>query len=226
MATRKSEKEQRRQQRLAQERVQEARSKRRERRIYIGLGTSLLVLAAVAVVMVSSSSSSSSSPSLPPAAPSSQAVALASGAPAGASARGVLTANLRQANQILNTTIQAEVARLPGVPVVINQWASWCTNCKAEFPFFQQAGRQDANKVAFVGLDSQDSQSNAQAFLRQFPVDYPSVFDPSASQAQSLGGGQGWPTTIYMNAKHQITYVHEGAYPTLQALQQDISHYA
>jgi thiol-disulfide isomerase/thioredoxin len=109
--------------------------------------------------------------------------------------------------------------------VVINQWASWCTNCKFEFPFFQQAGRADANRVAFVGLDSQDSRSNAQAFLAQFPVDYPSVFDPSASQAQSLGGGQGWPTTIFMNAKHQITNVHVGAYPALQALQQDVARY-
>ena len=95
-----------------------------------------------------------------------------------------------------------------------------------EFPFFQQAGRQDSGRVAFVSLDSQDSQSSAQAFLRQFPVDYPSVFDPSASQAQSLGGGQGWPTTIFLNAKHQITDVHVGAYPTLGALRQDIDRYA
>jgi thiol-disulfide isomerase/thioredoxin len=137
-----------------------------------------------------------------------------------------LTANVRQANQILDTTIQAKVAQLPGVPVVINQWASWCTNCRCEFPFSQRAGRQDSGRVAFVGLDSQDSQSSAQAFLRQFTVDYPSVFDSSASQAQSLGGGQGWPTTIFLNARHEITNVHVGAYPTLQALQQDINRYA
>jgi thiol-disulfide isomerase/thioredoxin len=133
---------------------------------------------------------------------------------------------VRQADQILDTNIEAKVAQLAGLPVVINQWASWCTNCRFEFPFFQQAGRQEANRVAFVGLDSQDSQSSAQAFLRQFPVDYPSVFDPSASQAQSLGGGQGWPTTIFLNAKHQITDVHVGAYPTLRALRQDIARYA
>ncbi len=88
------------------------------------------------------------------------------------------------------------------------------------------AGRTPGvGRVAFVGLDSQDSQSNAQTFLSQFPVDYPSVFDPDASQAQSLGGGQGWPTTIYLNARHQITNIHVGAYPTLQALQQDVARY-
>jgi cytochrome c biogenesis protein CcmG, thiol:disulfide interchange protein DsbE len=224
MANRRSEKERLRQERLARERAREERARRRERRIYVGVGAGLLVLAVVTVVIVSSRGGST--PSLTPAAPSSQALALASSAPVGGSTRTELTANVRQADQILSSTIQTKVAQLAGLPVVINQWASWCTNCRAEFPFFQQAGRQDSGRVAFVGLDSQDSQSNAQAFLRQFPVDYPSVFDPSASQAQSLGAGQGWPTTIFLNAKHQVTYVHEGAYPTLQALQQDIDHYA
>jgi thiol-disulfide isomerase/thioredoxin len=224
MAARRSEKERLRQERLAREQAKEHRAKRRERRIYLGVGAVLLVLAVVAVVIVSSKGTSSAS--LPPAAPASGAPAAASSAPSGSPVPGVLTANARQANQILDTTIQAKVAQLPGVPVVINQWASWCTNCRFEFPFFQQAGRTDANRVAFVGLDSQDSQSSAQTFLRQFPVDYPSVFDPSASQAQSLGGGQGWPTTIFLNAKHQITNVHVGAYPSLQALQLDIDRYA
>jgi len=138
-----------------------------------------------------------------------------------------LVANTRSANQILvGPDIQAKLAQLRGLPVVVNQWASWCTNCRAEFPFFQTAGRAYAGRVAFVGLDSQDSRANAIAFLREFPVDYPSVFDPSASQAQSLGGGQGWPTTIYFNAAHKITFVHEGSYPTLASLEQDIQSYA
>lgn len=227
MATRKGGRERARQERLARERAEAARAKRRERRLYIGLAAGLLALAVVTVVIVGSQSSGGGSgASLAPTAPTaSQTVAPASSRPAGASAGAVLTANVRQANQIVDTTIQAKLAQLPGVPIVINQWASWCTNCRFEFPFFQQAARQDASRVAFVGLDSQDSQSSAQAFLHQFPVDYPSLFDQSASQAQSLGGGQAWPTTIFLNAKHQITNVHVGAYQTLQALQQDIDRY-
>jgi thiol-disulfide isomerase/thioredoxin len=223
MANRKSEKERRRQLRLAQHEASEARAKRRERRIYMGLGAGLLALAVVTTVIVSSNTSSAPPPT--PIADSATQPVLAGPVHTPTAARAVLAANAAKANQILDASIQAEVARLRGVPVVINQWASWCTNCKFEFPFFQQAGRADANRVAFVGLDSQDSRSNAQAFLAQFPVDYPSVFDPSASQAQSLGGGQGWPTTIFMNAKHQITNVHVGAYPALQALQQDVARY-
>lgn len=220
MANRKSEKERRRQLRLGQQQAAEQQAKRRQHRIYGALGAGLVVIAALIVAITASSSGGSPSPA-PAAAP--QPLSGPANRPRGAGA--VLAANAREANQILDTTIQAKVTQLPGVPVVINQWASWCTNCKFEFPFFQQAARQDVGRVAFVGLDSQDSHSNAQAFLSQFPVDYPSVFDPNASQAQSLGGGQGWPTTIYLNARHQITNIHEGAYPTLQALQQDVARY-
>lgn len=232
MATRKSENEARRQRRLAQERDSEERAKRRGNRIYRSLGAVVIAIAvAVTVVIVTSNTSNSvdsvDSSRLAPVAENSSTVAgfptPPGRRPVGAAA--VLVANTRQADRVLDTTIQAKLAQLPGVPVVINQWASWCPNCRAEFPFFQQAGRRYAKRIAFVGLDSQDSQSNAQAFLGRFPVDYPSVFDQNASQAQSLGAGQGWPTTIYLNAKHQITNVHVGAYQSLQSLEQDISHY-
>jgi len=201
----------------------EARAKRRERRIYIGTGLVLLVLAVVTVVIVSSRGSSNGGLSLTPV---TSRPAAAKSPPLSPSAAAELVANTQSANQILlSATIQAKLAQLRGVPVVVNQWASWCSNCRAEFPFFQTAGRVYARRVAFVGLDSEDSRANAVSFLRRFPVDYPSVFDPSASQAQSLGGGQGWPTTIYLNAAHKITFVHEGAYPTLASLEQDIVSY-
>ncbi|MCA1689096.1 MAG: DUF3179 domain-containing protein, partial [Actinobacteria bacterium] len=72
-----------------------------------------------------------------------------------------------------------------------------------------------------VGLDSQDARGDAQAFLKQFPIDYPSVFDQDASQAQSLGAGTAWPTTIYLDKNHKITYVHVGGYASLALLEQD-----
>jgi thiol-disulfide isomerase/thioredoxin len=225
MPANRREKERLRQARLAKRRaIGQASAQRRRRRTLIGVGTQL-ILGVVAVAIVGSSASSSRP--TPTAVASTRAPTDARPASrASSGAREELVANTREANQVLGSTISAKLARLKGVPVVVNQWASWCTNCRAEFPFFQQAGRQYAGRVGFVGLDSQDSRSNAEAFLRQFPVDYPSVFDASASQAQSLGGGQGWPTTIFFNSAHQITNVHVGAYPTLQSLEQDIAAYS
>ncbi len=222
MALNRREKERLRQARLTKERAEnDAAAARNRRRRYAGAAGALLVIALVAVALVSSGGTSPRSS--PPAAAAGPAPP--TGVQPLPNQAAQLSANTRQGNQVLDSTISARLAQLKGVPVVVNQWASWCTNCRAEFPYFQQAGRQDGGRVAFVGLDSQDSKPSAEAFLHQFPVTYPSIFDPSASQAQALGGGQGWPTTIFFNAAHTITNVHVGAYQSRQALEQDIAHY-
>jgi hypothetical protein len=151
----------RRQLRLAERRAAEQRSKRRERQIYLGLGVGLLVLAAFTIATVSSSGSGT--PATQHATP--RPVAAASARPTDASAgeRGALAANVRQANQILDTTIEAQVAQLAGVPVVINQWASWCTNCRFEFPFFQP------DRVAFVGT-APGRTERLPGFMNAFPL--------------------------------------------------------
>ena len=110
--------------------------------------------------------------------------------------------------------------------MVVNQWASWCPNCRSEFPFFQRLSREFRNKVAFVGLDSQDDRGAGQDFLKQYPVPYPSIFDPSASQAVSIGGGEGWPTTIFFDRRGQATHLRPGGYATLGQLRADIRQYA
>ena len=143
--------------------------------------------------------------------------------------RGVprqITANAAQANQLVDGSIQDKLAQLRGVPVVVNQWASWCPSCKQEFPFFQRLARTFGRRVAFVGLDSQDKRGDAQSFLRSFPVGYPSIYDRDADQARSIGGGQGWPTTFYYDRTGRQTYVREGGYTSLALLAADIRRYA
>ena len=107
-----------------------------------------------------------------------------------------IQANLRDGNRVVDGRITDRLTRLKGVPVVVNMWASWCPNCRAEFPFFQQLSDKYKRRVAFVGLDSQDDRADAEVFLKQYPVNYPSVFDQSAAQAVELGAGRGWPTTL------------------------------
>jgi thiol-disulfide isomerase/thioredoxin len=156
----------------------------------------------------------------------SASVAPAPPAPPAGAVPSQIAANIAQENQVIETPIKAKLAALRGVPVVVNQWAAWCPNCKAEFPFFQQESQRYDRQVAFVGLDAQDQRGDAQSFLKRFPVNYPSIFDQSAQQAASLGGGQGWPTTMFFDHTGAETSVHEGAYPTVAQLDQDIRHYA
>ncbi len=137
-----------------------------------------------------------------------------------------LAANAAQANQVIDGSIEARLAALRGIPVVVNQWASWCPNCKEEFPLFQQLSQRLRGKVAFLGLDSQDERGSAEAFLDRYPVNYPSIYDHSAAEAAAIGGGSGWPTTIFYDRRGRRTYVREGGYVTAATLRADIERYA
>jgi cytochrome c biogenesis protein CcmG/thiol:disulfide interchange protein DsbE len=143
-----------------------------------------------------------------------------------ASVRKRVAANEAEANQVVDGSIEAKVAALRGVPVVVNQWASWCPGCRAEFPFFQRLAKRFRGKVAFVGLDSQDNRGDAEGFLERYPVTYPSVFDPDASEAESIGAGQGWPTTIFYDRQGRRTHIRPGGYATAAQLRADIETYA
>ena len=137
-----------------------------------------------------------------------------------------VAANAAQANRLIDGTIQDKLAQLKGVPVVVNQWASWCPPCQQEFPFFEQLARRYAERVAFVGLDSKDDRGDARSFLDGFPVSYPSVFDATAAEARSIGGGLGWPTTFFYDHTGRQTLIHRGAYTSRAALQADVERYA
>ena len=96
-------------------------------------------------------------------------------AAAGGSARpGGATARRR------DRRLDARLAALKGYPVVINKWASWCVPCKEEFGAFQRVSAEYGRRVAFLGIDSEDpKRADARAFLKSFPVSYPSYYDPS-----------------------------------------------
>ena len=89
-----------------------------------------------------------------------------------------LAALHQQASRLLGSTaaLQARIEGKPlrGYPIVINAWASWCTPCRSEFGLFANASAHYGRQVAFLGADTSDSPSDAQSFLAQHPVSYPS----------------------------------------------------
>ena len=89
-----------------------------------------------------------------------------------------------QANRLLGGGTSAfakQVKALRGHPIVVNQWASWCGPCRFEFPFFQRLAARYRGRVAFLGVDAQDNRGDAEAFLKQRPLPYPSYYDLSSS---------------------------------------------
>lgn len=134
-----------------------------------------------------------------------------------------------QANRLLDGgrgAFQAQLAELRGTPVVVNQWASWCPPCRAEFPIFQRLAEKYAGRVAFVGVDMEDDRQAAREFLREFPTPYPHYFDEDASIARLFGGGRVSPTTGFYDARGRLAFTHFGAYADDAQLENEIRRYA
>jgi thiol-disulfide isomerase/thioredoxin len=145
-----------------------------------------------------------------------------------AGAPAPLAALHAQAAELLDggkTAVTERLAALKGTPVVVNKWASWCGPCRAEFPFFQQASVKYGKQVAFLGLNSGDNEGDAGAFLKRFPVPYPSYQDPRERVASALGANTAYPITIFFDANGKQVYLHQGGYPTQAKLDEDLQRY-
>ena len=121
---------------------------------------------------------------------------------------------------------ERQIAALHGYPVVVNKWASWCGPCRFEFPFFQRQVSKRGRRVAFLGVDGEDSKDGAKRFLAKFPVPYPSFFDPHSDIAKVFHGDRAFPTTVYYDRRGGVEYVKQGGYASEAALAQDIDRYA
>jgi len=115
---------------------------------------------------------------------------------------------------------------LRGHPVVVNKWASWCGPCRFEFPFFQKQVRKRGEQIAFLGVDGEDARDEARKFLREFPVPYPSFYDPHSDIAEHLGSEQNFPTTTFYDRNGELVYTKPGGYASEAALADDIREYA
>lgn len=71
-----------------------------------------------------------------------------------------------------------DLAEQVGNVVVLNVWGSWCAPCRAEAPALVAVANETADDgVAFVGVNTRDTTTAAQAFEDEFDVPYPSVVD-------------------------------------------------
>ncbi|MET0971887.1 MAG: TlpA disulfide reductase family protein, partial [Thermoleophilaceae bacterium] len=146
-----------------------------------------------------------------------------------AGAPAPLAALHRQANELLpggKDAYDKRIAQLRGHPIVVNKWGAWCGPCRAEFPYFQRLGVKYGKRIAFVGVDFDDSNAAARKLLKKLPLTYPSYIDADGDIANAINGPQATPVTTFYDAEGGIAYTHQGTYLSQRKLEEDIRRYA
>lgn len=118
-----------------------------------------------------------------------------------------------------------ELRALRGYPVVVNKWASWCPDCRQEFSIFQRVAPRYARTVAFLGDDVNDGKGAA--WLRKFPLSFPSYYDRSSAidQALSPAAASYAPVTYFYDRAGKQVFFHFGPYLSVSSLEHDIRFY-
>lgn len=96
-----------------------------------------------------------------------------------------------------------------GTPMVVNFWASWCPPCIAEMPDLEAVHQSAGDRLAFVGINTQDTPEEAAAMVDETGVTYDLLRDPDGTLGQAFGVF-GMPSTFYVDADGTIVARHTG----------------
>ena len=112
------------------------------------------------------------------------------------------------------TLFDGSVLRLEeqrGKVAFVNFWASWCVPCREEAPALEAASRAYRPRdVVFIGINIQDKEPDARAFVDEFGITYANGIDHGSRIAMDYGV-YGIPETFIIDRAGRITYKQIGA---------------
>ncbi len=91
-----------------------------------------------------------------------------------------------------------------GKPVIVNFFASWCRDCRAELSAMARVAGATSGRLTVIGVDSNETSSaTAQQLLAAVGATYPIAVDAQAKVASQYLV-QALPVTYFLNASGQV----------------------
>ena len=104
---------------------------------------------------------------------------------------------------------KVDSANFPGHVTVLNFWYAACAPCRSEAPGLQALSKDfAAQSVEFLGVNVRDEQATAEAFERNFGLEYPSIADKDGGVLLALTKfvpPAAVPTTLVLDKKGRVS---------------------
>lgn len=114
------------------------------------------------------------------------------------------------------------LADLKGQVVLINFWATWCGPCRKEMPLLEQIQKKYASLgFTMLGINVEEDTRLMDTFLKDVPVSFPILLDP-ANGVSKLYDVMAMPSTVIVDRKGNVRYIHQGYQPGDESRYQDM----
>jgi thiol-disulfide isomerase/thioredoxin len=111
---------------------------------------------------------------------------------------------------------------LKGQVVLINFWATWCGPCRKEMPLLEQIQKKYASLgFTMLGVNVEEDTTMMDEFLKDVPVSFPILLDP-ANGVSKLYNVSAMPSTVIVDRKGNVRYIHQGYKPGDEGKYQDM----
>ena len=113
------------------------------------------------------------------------------------------------------------LASLRGQVVLVNFWATWCGPCRKEMPLLEQIyQRYKGLGFTLLAVNVEEDSGGADQWLKATPVSFPVLLDRD-NRVSKLYQVTAMPSTVIIDRKGQVRFVHYGYTPGTENEYQD-----